>query len=132
MSWIHASDFVRAIHWIIAHEDITGAVNMTAPNPLPNREFMRDLRAACDIPVGLPATKWMLELGAVFMHTETELMLKSRRVVPAILMRRGPGPLPPLATHDCGYRWRAFRPASWSLIDRNGCHFSSLQHHEGS
>lgn len=89
VSWVHDSDFVRAVHWIIDHEDLSGAINIASPNPLPNQEFMRDLRAAWGNPIGLPATTWMLELGAIFMRTETELILKSRRVVSGILTQHG-------------------------------------------
>jgi hypothetical protein len=64
-------------------------INVASPNPLPNAEFMRILRQAAGVRVGLPAAKWMLEIGAVFMKTETELILKSRRVVPGRLLQSG-------------------------------------------
>jgi uncharacterized protein len=89
MSWIHHEDFVAAVRWIIGRDDFEGAVNVAAPNPLPNAEFMRLLRDACGISFGLPAREWMLEIGAIFMRTETELILKSRRVVPTRLLERG-------------------------------------------
>jgi uncharacterized protein (TIGR01777 family) len=89
VSWIHHEDFVEAVRWLIAHEEVDGAVNLASPNPLPNTEFMRELRQAAGVPVGLPATRLMLELGAVFMKTETELILKSRRVVPGRLLDHG-------------------------------------------
>jgi len=89
MSWIHHEDFIAAIRWLIDHDDIAGAVNVAALNPLPNEEFMRVLREASGVSFGLPASKWMLEIGAVFMRTETELILKSRRVVPARLLEHG-------------------------------------------
>ena len=89
MSWIHYEDFVAATRWLIDRDEIDGIVNVASPNPLPNAEFMRLLRDACGVPFGLPATKWMLEIGAVFMRTETELILKSRRVVPARLLEHG-------------------------------------------
>jgi uncharacterized protein (TIGR01777 family) len=89
MSWVHDDDFIAAVRWLIDRDDIEGAVNIAAPHPLPNAEFMQILREACGVPLGLPATKWMLELGAVFMRTETELILKSRRVVPARLLEHG-------------------------------------------
>ena len=89
MSWIHHEDFIAAVRWLIDRDDIEGAVNVAAPNPLPNAEFMRVLREACGVRLGLPANKWMLEIGAVFMRTETELILKSRRVVPARLLEHG-------------------------------------------
>ena len=89
MSWIHYQDFVRAIYWLIDHEELDGPIIVAAPNPVPNEVFMRTLREASGARVGLPATKWMLEIGAVFLQTETELILKSRRVVPGRLLKSG-------------------------------------------
>jgi len=89
LSWIHDADFVRSIYWLIEHEEFSGAINIAAPNPLPNREFMRILREAWGTKIGLPATGLMLEIGAFFMRTETELVLKSRRVVPTRLLESG-------------------------------------------
>lgn len=89
LSWIHHEDFVAAVRWLIARDDFAGIVNVASPNPLPNAEFMRILRDACRVPFGLPAHRWMLEIGALFMRTETELILKSRRVVPARLLEQG-------------------------------------------
>jgi uncharacterized protein len=89
MSWIHYQDFVAAIRWLIARDDVAGVVNVAAPNPLPQAEFMRVLREACGASIGLPASRWMLEIGAVLLRTETELILKSRRVVPARLLEHG-------------------------------------------
>jgi NAD dependent epimerase/dehydratase family enzyme len=77
------------VRWLIDHEDVSGPVNLAAPNPLPNRDFMRALREAHGTRVGLPATKLMLDGGALVMRTETELVLKSRRVVPGLLLERG-------------------------------------------
>jgi uncharacterized protein len=89
VSWIHEEDFCRAMEWILAKEDLGGPINLAAPNPLPNRETMRLIRRACGAPFGLPATEWMLEIGAFFLRTETELLLKSRRVVPGKLLASG-------------------------------------------
>jgi uncharacterized protein len=89
ISWIHDADFIAALRWLIDREDVDGVVNIAAPNPLPNAEFMRELRHACGIRFGLPSTPWMLEVGAFFMRTETELILKSRRVVPGRLIEHG-------------------------------------------
>ncbi|MBW8769749.1 MAG: TIGR01777 family oxidoreductase [Gemmatimonadetes bacterium] len=89
ISWIHHTDFVRAVRWLIDHDALDGVVNVCAPNPLPNREFMRLLRQAAGARVGLPANRVMLEIGALFMRTETELILKSRRVVPTRLLESG-------------------------------------------
>lgn len=89
VSWIHDQDFVRAADWLIQHEDLEGPLNLAAPNPLPNTEFMETLRKAWGIPFGLPATEWMLELGAWALGSETELILKSRRVIPTRLLDSG-------------------------------------------
>ena len=89
ISWIHEQDFIRAVYWLIEHKDISGPVNLAAPGPLPNKKFMRILRKAWGMPIGLPAAKFMLAIGAFFMRTETELILKSRRVVPKILTDSG-------------------------------------------
>jgi uncharacterized protein len=89
ISWVHERDFVDAVHWLILHDGLTGAVNIASPNPLPNAQFMQVLRQACDAPIGLRPSGWMLELGAFLMRTATELILKSRRVVPARLLEHG-------------------------------------------
>lgn len=89
VSWIHEEDFIRAIYWLIEREDLDGAINLASPNPLPNKDFMRYLREAWGASFGLPATNLMLEIGAFFMRTETELVLKSRRVVPTRLLESG-------------------------------------------
>jgi hypothetical protein len=89
VSWIHEADFARAVDWLIEREDIAGPVNLTAPEPLPHAQFMRALREAWGIPFGLPANRLMLEAGALAMRTETELVLKSRRVAPGILLEEG-------------------------------------------
>ncbi|MCR9246880.1 MAG: TIGR01777 family oxidoreductase [bacterium] len=89
VSWIHDRDFVRAVRWLIERDDCAGPVNLAAPEPLPFREFLRELRGAWGARFGLPATRWMLELGAFVLRTETELVLKSRRVVPGRLLDAG-------------------------------------------
>jgi uncharacterized protein len=89
VSWIHAGDFVRVMYWLIEHHELADAVNVAAPNPLPYREFMRGLRHAASVPIGLPATRWMLAVGTWLLRTESELVLKSRRVVPGKLLRSG-------------------------------------------
>lgn len=89
VSWIHERDFCRAIEWLLAEDDFRGPANLAAPNPVPNAELMRTLRKVCRMPLGLPATRWMLEVGAFFLGTETELIIKSRRVVPGRLLAAG-------------------------------------------
>jgi len=109
VSWIHGVDFVRAIDYLIATEGITGCVNVAAPGHLPNNEFMAALRHAWGRRVGLPSAKWMLETGAVFVRTETELILKSRRVVPGRLLASGfqfRFPEWAAAAQDLVRRWR--------------------------
>ena len=89
ISWIHERDFARAVEHLIDHDTLDGPVNVTSPNPLPQRDFMRELRAAWGAPLGLPAAKWMVALGAFFLRTEPELVLKSRRVAPRRLLADG-------------------------------------------
>ena len=89
VSWIHHRDFCRAIDWILAKEDLVGPINLASPNPLPQREFQAILRRNLGVKLGLPTTRWMAEIGALVMGTETELIFKSRRVVPGILLQSG-------------------------------------------
>ncbi len=89
VSWIHEADFCRAVDWILNRPEFSGPVNIVAPAPVPNREMMKIFREVEGRRFGLPATEWMLEFGAFFMRTETELMLKSRRVIPARLLASG-------------------------------------------
>lgn len=89
VSWIHDLDFVRAIELLIARDDLDGPINLAAPNPLVQRDFMAALRTAWGRRIGLPATTWMAGIGAFLLRTDTELLLKSRRVVPARLLEAG-------------------------------------------
>jgi uncharacterized protein (TIGR01777 family) len=89
VSWIHERDLARTLDWLIERDDFDGAVNVGSPHPVPNRDLMEALRRAVGVRIGLPATRPMLEVGAVFLRTETELVLKSRRVVPARLLASG-------------------------------------------
>lgn len=109
VSWIHDGDFIAAVQWLMAHDEVDGAVNLAAPHPLPFTEFMRTLRRAWGARIGLPATRWMLAVGAFFMRTETELVLKSRRVVPGRLLQAGFSfqfPSWDAAAVDLCLRWR--------------------------
>lgn len=112
VSWIHDRDFVRAVRWLIDHDQVEGAVNVSSPEPLPYASFIRALRHAYGARIGLPAAEWMLALGAVFMRTETEMVLKSRRVVPGRLLEGGftfEHPAWPDAARDLVRRWRETR-----------------------
>lgn len=109
VSWIHETDFARAVEFLIDREDIEGPVNLAAPHPLPNREFMQALRDAYGIPNGLPIPRPLLEIGALVMRTETELVLKSRRVVPGRLLEAGfefEFPTWPEAAEDLVRQWK--------------------------
>jgi uncharacterized protein (TIGR01777 family) len=89
VSWLHEEDFARAVAFLLAREDLSGPFNLAAPEPLPHRDFMASLRRAAGVRVGLPASRWMLEVGAWVLRTDTELLLKSRRVVPGRLLAAG-------------------------------------------
>lgn len=89
VSWIHIDDFCKAIQHIIDNENISGVINITAPNPLSNEEFMMKLRQEMKIPFGLNAPVWQLEIASIFLKTETELLLKSRNVYPEKLIKTG-------------------------------------------
>jgi uncharacterized protein (TIGR01777 family) len=89
VSWIHQQDFCRAVEWLIANEGFRGPVNLAAPHPVTNGEMMEKFREICGVRAGLPAASWMLEAGAFVLRTETELVIKSRRVVPKRLIESG-------------------------------------------
>lgn len=109
VSWIHEADFARAIDFLIDHENFEGPVNIAAPNPLPNREFMEALREAYGMPNGLPTPAFVIEIGAFFLRTESELVLKSRRVIPGRLLEAGfefEFPTWPEAAEDLVRQWK--------------------------
>jgi uncharacterized protein len=110
VSWIHEIDFIQATELLISLKDFTGVVNLASPNPLPNQNFLRSLRQAWGTRIGLPTTSWMIEIGTYLMRTESELILKSRQVVPGRLLANGfrfTFPHWPEAAHDLVARWRA-------------------------
>jgi uncharacterized protein (TIGR01777 family) len=114
VSWIHHEDFARALLWLVERDDLRGAVNIAAPGPMPQADFMAALRAAWGAHVGLPATRWMAEIGAFVMRTETELVFKSRRVVPTRLLESQftfRHPAWPQAADDLCRAWRQARQA---------------------
>lgn len=112
ISWVHEEDYVRALDFLIKRDDIDGAVNIAAPVPLPQREFMAAIRDAAGVRLGLPATKWVLEAGAFVMRTDTELLLKSRRVIPGRLTDAG-----------FTFSYPAWPAAAGDLVSRS-CHSS--------
>lgn len=107
--WIHEADYVRAVEFLIAREDLEGPFNLAAPNPLPNRKLMAALREAWDVPNGLPAPWLAIQLGALFLRTEPELVLSSCRAVPGRLLRAGfkfQFPDWPSAAEDLVQQWK--------------------------
>ncbi|HEY1191779.1 MAG TPA: TIGR01777 family oxidoreductase [Gemmata sp.] len=114
VSWVHDYDFVAAVEFLIRRDDLSGPINIAAPEPLPNADFMRGLRTAWGVRFGAPAARWMVEVGAWLLRTESELVLKSRRVVPRRLMEAGFAfrfPAWPEAARDLCERWRRGAPA---------------------
>lgn len=89
VSWIHIEDVARIINWLLENKNATGIYNCTSPTPIPNHFFMKKIRAACGISFGLPAMKWMIAIGSFLLRTESELVLKSRKVVPNRLLEEG-------------------------------------------
>lgn len=88
-SWVHVEDLFRIVLFLQDRQDLKGVFNCSAPHPVSNQELMKKLRTIMNIPFGLPAPKWMLELGSILIRTETELVLKSRWVLPERLEKEG-------------------------------------------
>jgi uncharacterized protein (TIGR01777 family) len=89
MSWLHETDFVKVVDLVISNQELKGVYNVTAPTPITNGHFMRVVRKAIGVPFGVPVPKWLLGFGALLIGTESELILKSRRVVPKRLIDAG-------------------------------------------
>jgi uncharacterized protein (TIGR01777 family) len=89
VSWVHEQDTARCTEWLLEHTELDGVINCTAPGPIKNKTFMRYIREAVRMPFGLPAPEWLLKIGAVIIGTETELILKSRWVLPRRLLSSG-------------------------------------------
>lgn len=114
-SWIHINDFCRAVEWLINNDSAKGAYNLTAPTSLPNKEFMKTLGAMLEKPFGMPTPQWLLELGAFFLRTETELVLKSRNVYPKRLLEEG-----------FDFEFKTLAPALNNLLKEKHCESHSL------
>ena len=89
ISWISGRDLAAAVIFLLERKDLDGPFNLCAPEPIPNREFMARLRAELGVSAGLPVASWMATIGAYFLQTDPELMRKSRRVVPRLLLEAG-------------------------------------------
>lgn len=99
VSWVHEQDVAKSTEWLLQHDELNGVFNCTSPEPLKNSDLMRSLRNAYGIPIGLPSPAWLLEIGAIVIGTETELILKSRWVLPKRLLESGYTFLFPKAEH---------------------------------
>lgn len=88
-SWIHVEDIARIIDFLEETPALDGPVNASSPNPVDNAEFMATVRRVLGVRIGPPMPRWMLELGAIGIRTETELILKSRWVLPEKLLAAG-------------------------------------------
>ncbi|MNK19692.1 Epimerase family protein [compost metagenome] len=99
VSWIHEQDAAKCTEWLMEHKELNGAINRTSPEAVKNTELMTSIRTAYGIPLGLPSPAWLLELGAMFIGTETELILKSRWVAPKRLVDSGYTFIFPKAEH---------------------------------
>lgn len=89
VSWIHIEDFCRGVLFVMNHQELVGSVNVVAPNPIVNRVFMKEMRKSLGRGFGIGQPKWLLEIGAAMIGTETELLLKSRNVYPERLLESG-------------------------------------------
>ncbi len=106
-SWVHLDDVLGVIAFLADREDIEGVVNVSSPSPSDNRTVMATIRRAMGVPVGVPAFRWMIELGAAILRTESELVLKSRWVTPERLLAEG-----------YVFRWPELEPALESILVR--------------
>jgi NAD dependent epimerase/dehydratase family enzyme len=88
-SWVHIDDVLGAIRFIRSHDELDGVINVSSPHPLPSSAVMATLRSIVRAPFGIPAPRFVLEAGTLVLRTETELVLKSRWVLPETLMRAG-------------------------------------------
>ncbi|SMX92775.1 hypothetical protein BANT10_02516 [Brevibacterium antiquum] len=104
-SWVHIDDVVRAIGFIDAHEEMTGPINVSSPGVSDNTRLMAALRRGVRMPIGIPAPRWLLEIGMFVLRQESELVLKSRWVLPERLEQAG-----------FEFRWTDIRAATKSLL----------------
>ena len=88
-SWVHIDDVFRVIRFLQDQPSISGTINVASPAPVINRDLMATLRRVLKVPFGMPLYRWMLEFGSLLIRSETELLLKSRWVVPSRLQRHG-------------------------------------------
>lgn len=104
-SWVHIDDVIRAIRFIDTHSGLTGPINISSPGVTDNARLMTALRRAVRMPVGIPAPRWLLEIGMAVLRQESELVLKSRWVIPETLTAAG-----------FDFRWTDIEAAAKSLL----------------
>ena len=90
-SWIHIDDVFNMMLFVMEHKELSGVYNCSAPNPVTNEILMKTFREKTHTKIGLPSPAWLLTIGAVMIKTETELILKSRWVIPEKLLKAGYG-----------------------------------------
>jgi uncharacterized protein len=89
VSWVHETDFANMVEWLIQNNNADGVYNCSAPNPITNVELMTQLRKKLNVRIGIPSPAWLLEIGTFFLRTESELVLKSRFVLPERALNEG-------------------------------------------
>ena len=89
VSWVHEADVARFFQWLINTPEANGIINLAAPEPVKEQVLMKGLRERIKPWAAFNVPKWMLTIGALFLRTETELVLKSRRVIPTRALRLG-------------------------------------------
>jgi uncharacterized protein (TIGR01777 family) len=89
VSWVHEQDAAKCTEWLMQNEEMNGVINCTAPEPVKNTALMSSLRKIYGVPFGLPSPAWLLEIGTMLIGSETELLLKSRWVMPTLLTQNG-------------------------------------------
>ncbi|HEY0271869.1 MAG TPA: DUF1731 domain-containing protein, partial [Chitinophaga sp.] len=104
-SWVHIDDVCRMMAWAFENNSVQGVYNCSAPNPVPNHTFMQTLRNVTGHRMGLPAPAWLLKIGARMIGTETELLLKSRWVIPARARAEG-----------YVFKWPNLKPAMANIV----------------
>lgn len=104
-SWIHVDDVLAAVRFLDSHDELAGPVNLSSPHPSDNRTLMAELRRAVGMPVGLPTPRWLLEPALWALRNESELVLKSRWVLPERLTAAG-----------FEFSWPQMRPAIADVV----------------
>lgn len=90
MSWLHEADMNALFERALTDASMQGAYIASAPEPLPNKAFMAELRRAVRMPIGLPTFAWQVKVGApLVLRTDPELALYGRFVIPRRLMNEG-------------------------------------------